>query len=354
MIRPGRDQQIADIFARQAIGFVAEYFARRFAGAAHHRQRARQLPVPGLERVPARAAIAELVAVVAASNDMNEPAWRHGVGIVIHSEDAAEYIAADAEWVPEAGRHAPQLLPLSGTPEDAPAFAASYQCGAVGADQLVRCPQVLAESEKQIALGVESQAGNPIVRIIAFRIEKNNATLLICFAVAIAILQAQDLVARGQIHRAIRMHGDVHRRFRTFEKSREAIRLAIAIGILDDADTIMFWPLVILRTEVRVTLDDQQPAALIEGHTDGVNDLRRRDKEIDAQAQIGSLGSLLSPERTRWPCADEGENQRNKKKAFHRFAWGCCVFGDCPITSLFSREPQASVGVLPRSPAARG
>src|SRR5438128_1351264 len=53
MVGPRRHEQLAEILARQTIGFITEHLAWRLAGAADHRQRAGQLPVPRLEGMPA-------------------------------------------------------------------------------------------------------------------------------------------------------------------------------------------------------------------------------------------------------------------------------------------------------------
>src|SRR5437870_10351287 len=90
VIRPGSYQQATEVLIWQAAGLVAQDLARRFAGAAHHRQRAGQLSVPRLERVPARAAIAELEAVIASLDDMHHAARRRGVRIVIDGKDPAK------------------------------------------------------------------------------------------------------------------------------------------------------------------------------------------------------------------------------------------------------------------------
>src|SRR5262249_56051699 len=121
-----------------------------------------------------RAAVAELEAVVATLDDMHHAARRHGVGIVVHGEDAAVDVGADAERVPEAGRHAAKFLAVGRTPEHVAALAAARDGGAVGADQLVIGAEVLAHAEKEIAVGVETQSRQPVVRIVALRVEKDN------------------------------------------------------------------------------------------------------------------------------------------------------------------------------------
>ena len=159
------------------------------------------------------------------------------------------------------------------------------------------------------------------MRIIALRIEEDDAALLIRLAVAVGIAQTQDLVARGQIHGAIGVNREVHCRLGALEEGGKAIRLAVAIGVLDEADAIVFRPLVVRRAKVGVALDDQQTAAWVEREADGVNDVRRGGEQIDTQARIVDLRIL-------WRCfiagicrrkdrADESEDRRHNEEAFH-------------------------------------
>src|SRR5262249_54644206 len=153
-------------------------------GAAYHWQRARQLAVPRLEGVTARTAVAELKPVIAAFDDMDHPARRHRVGIVVHREHAAKQVDANAERVPETRRHPAQTLAAGRTPEDVAALAAPGESGAVGADQLVIGAEVLTHPEIEIAFGVEGQARQAVVRIIPLGVEEDDAADLVGLAVA--------------------------------------------------------------------------------------------------------------------------------------------------------------------------
>src|SRR5262249_41253998 len=96
----------------------------------------------------------------------------------------------------------------------------------------------------------------------------------VCGTVAVSIAQTQDLVARGEIDRAVRMHRNIHRRLCALEESRETIRFAVAVRVFDNPNAVVLRTLIVRRTKMRVALDDQQPAAPIEGDTDRVNDAR--------------------------------------------------------------------------------
>src|SRR4051794_2121999 len=81
---------------------------RRFADATDHRQRARQLAVPGLERMCTGAAVFVAKTIVAALHHMHEPAWRTRVRIVVDGEDAAIRYNTDAERIPKTDRNSPE------------------------------------------------------------------------------------------------------------------------------------------------------------------------------------------------------------------------------------------------------
>src|SRR5207244_8787815 len=116
--------------------------ALRLTRVGGQRQCTRQLAVPRLERVPARTAVTELVAVVAALDDVEHAAGRHRVRIVVHREDPAKDIRADAEGVPEAGSHAAQFPAIGRTPKDMAAIAFSRDGGSVGAFELIGSTEV--------------------------------------------------------------------------------------------------------------------------------------------------------------------------------------------------------------------
>src|ERR1043165_1802627 len=113
-----------------------------------------------------RSAIAELKAIIAAFNNVQHPARRHLVRIVINRKDAPVDVAADAERIPEAGRDAAQLLAVGAAPEDVPAIALAGEAHAIGADQLVRCAKVFAHAKEEVAPGIEAESRKTVVRII--------------------------------------------------------------------------------------------------------------------------------------------------------------------------------------------
>ena len=143
------------------------------------RQRAGQLAVPGLEGMRALAAVAEAVAVIAAGNDVQQPARAAGVGVVVHGEQPAEGVEAVMERVPEAGGDADQLRCRRAGSEKCCRPRRRRERGAVAADQLVRCAEVLAHAEVQIAQAVEGEPAQAVVRIVALRLELDERPLLV-------------------------------------------------------------------------------------------------------------------------------------------------------------------------------
>src|SRR5207237_3338514 len=126
----------------QTVRFVADDLAGRLADIRHHRQRARQLPMPRLKRMLARSPVTELETVVASLDDVHHPAWRRLVRIVVHAEHMAITVATDDKRIPKAGGDAAQLRAVGRAVEDLSAVAFAAQHRAVGADQLVRRPEV--------------------------------------------------------------------------------------------------------------------------------------------------------------------------------------------------------------------
>ena len=141
MVAPGGHQQVAAVVLGQVVRLVGEHAAGRLAGAGDHGQGAGQLAVPGRERVQALAAVAEPIAVIAPFHDVQEPARRTRVGVVVHGEEPAEGVEGDVERIPEAGGDPLQLRPVGPAPVDVSSLAAARKRGPVAADQPVSAPR---------------------------------------------------------------------------------------------------------------------------------------------------------------------------------------------------------------------
>src|SRR5882672_958610 len=113
---------------------------------------------------------------------MKHPARRHGVRIIVHGEQPAENVATGAKRIPEPGRHATKLFTVRGAPENIAAFATTRERRAVSSSEFVIGAKVFPDAEIKIALGIEGQAGQPVMRIVPFSVEKDDPLMTIRFA----------------------------------------------------------------------------------------------------------------------------------------------------------------------------
>ena len=103
VIAPGGHQQATSVRRGQVVRLVGEHAARGLSGAGNHGQGPGQLAIPGSEWVHAFAAVAESITVIAPFHDVQEPAGRPRVGVVVHREEASELVEGKTEGIPEAG-----------------------------------------------------------------------------------------------------------------------------------------------------------------------------------------------------------------------------------------------------------
>ena len=135
------------------------------------------------------AAVAELEAVIAAFDDVKQPARRRRVRIVVDDEQPAEDVATRAEWIPEPGRDATEFLAVGRAVKDVAAFAAAGESRAVGTGELVRLAEVLADAEVEVAARVEREPAETVVRVITLRVEERDPRLFVGLAVAVGVAQ---------------------------------------------------------------------------------------------------------------------------------------------------------------------
>src|SRR5205823_3296789 len=125
------------------------------------------------------------------------------VRVVIHREDPAENVGADAEGIPKARGQAPQFSAVGRTPKDMAAIAFSRDGGSVGAFELIGSTEVFSHAEEQIALRIKGQAGKTVVGIISLGLQKHKALLLVGLADSMRVAKAENFIPCGQIDRAI-------------------------------------------------------------------------------------------------------------------------------------------------------
>ena len=83
MIAPTGDQQIADILIGQPVRFISDDARRCFTRRRDHWQCAGDFAVPGRKRMQALATVAEPVAVITTVDNVQQPAGRAAVGVVV-------------------------------------------------------------------------------------------------------------------------------------------------------------------------------------------------------------------------------------------------------------------------------
>ena len=158
MIAPTADQQAA---------VKPSHVARGFPDAGDHAEGAGQLAVPSLQRVQSSAAVAPFKPIVAAGHDLNEPAGRTAVGVVVHRPKLAGGIRSEAEGVPKSAGVAGQVAALTVHFHDGPGttiFADLLTVGSLGRPGLA---EVFADPEVDRAVGRDGQTVQAIVGVIA-------------------------------------------------------------------------------------------------------------------------------------------------------------------------------------------
>ena len=130
----------------------------------------------------ALAAVAEPVAVVAPLNDVQQPARWARVRVVVDGKQPPEYVERHVKRVPEPGGDLLELRAVGPASIDVAAFAAAGKRHAVAADQPVIGPQVLAQAEVDVAGKIKREAGEPVVRVVARRVEPDESAPAACRA----------------------------------------------------------------------------------------------------------------------------------------------------------------------------
>ena len=173
----------------------------------------------------------------------------------------------DVERIPEAGGDALQLRPVRPAPVDVSPLAAAAERCPVAADQPVIGTEVLAQAEVDVARRVEREPGEPVVGIVARRVERTigdgnpGCGLAVGLAVAVAILEAVDRIAGRDEERSVAGEGEAHGHLRAFEEGADALEAAVVVGVLEETNPVRRRTRVVLGPEVRVAFDDQDAAA---------------------------------------------------------------------------------------------
>ena len=166
--------------------------ARGFAGAGGHREGAGQLAVPGLERMPPAAAIAKLIAVVTGGNDIDQPARRPAVGIVVNGEQSPLWIDAEPKGIPKAGGDPFEMVSFGGAAKHGSPLPFPRPARAVSSREFVGDAEVLAQADDEAAIGIEGHAAEAVVGIVAAGIEREEILTGVGDVVAIGVTDPED------------------------------------------------------------------------------------------------------------------------------------------------------------------
>ena len=105
-------------------------------------------------------------------------------------------------------------------------------------------------------------------------------------AVAIAVLQSVERASGRDEDRAVAGDRQVHRLLGALEERAGAFRLAVVVSILEDANPVRRRPLITRRPKVRMALDDQNPAAVVDRDPRGRDDLGLGGDSLENQSRI--------------------------------------------------------------------
>ena len=104
----------------------------------------------------------------------------------------------------------------------------------------------------------------------------------VSLAVAVSILQKKDVGRIGDPDPSV-ADGDSRGDIEAVGKDRETVGLAVAVGIFEDLDAIATWSG--LAPRVFEAFGDPDPASLVEGHRDGIDDVGLGGDQFDLKAR---------------------------------------------------------------------
>ena len=304
MIAPGGDEEFAAVFLREGGGIKWDNLAGGFAGAVNHGEGAAQFAIPGKEGMDAGSAVFVAVAVVAILHNVQQPAGRAVAGVIVHGENAAPIVYAHAEWIPKSARDLLQFFTIHRAAEHASADAfGPFDFFAVGTDHHVGMPQVFPEAENEISFLIKTQSAEAVVRVGAGGFHHDNILGLVCLAVAGGVLHPQDAAAFCKVYPVVSADRGVHAHVESLIKNRP-FRFAIGLGG-EHQHAITLGALIILRTKVGVTLDDNYPALSIYTDTGGGDNIWGLSDQFDDDALVGRFGRVSALEAREDGGSDE-------------------------------------------------
>ena len=114
-------------------------------------------------------AVAEPIAVIATFDDMEEPAGRPRIRVVVHGEEVSGRVERHVEGVPEPGGDPFQPRAVRPASVDIATLSASRERDPIAADQAVVGTQVLAQPEIDQSPRIEREPRESVVWIVPLR-----------------------------------------------------------------------------------------------------------------------------------------------------------------------------------------
>ena len=145
---------------------------------------------------------------------------------------------------------------------------------------------------------VERQSAEAVVRIVSIGFQSHNRLSDFGHIIAIGIPNAKDLVAGDNIDPVVGPASHTHRKLHAVEERSESVGPAVAIGIFNDSQPVVFGPGVIFRSEVGVRLDYEQSATGIKRCADRGDDVGLAGKKFETIPRVQYCRSLGC--RWRW------------------------------------------------------
>lgn len=142
------------------------------------------------------------------------------------------------------------------------------------------------------------------------------------FAVSVCVPQAKDLFARRDVD-PFAERPQAHRVRGAFVICRDPVSTPIAVRVMEDANAIVLRTCVVVRREVRVRLDDQQPPSMIVGASHRRYDLRMFGNKRELQSLVKN-GGFASRELAEYTCDRRYRQQINSEQYGTPITF-CCV-----------------------------
>ena len=148
--RRGDENRLA-ILRRQTRLVAGQNAARRLAGRADHRERARQFAVQRLEGMQPAPAETKFETVVAIHHHIEQAVGRTRVGIVVHCEEKLPAVKRETEWIPQTRGEQLQLAAIRPAAKYISTFPLAAVRRTVAAFQRVAFAQIFALTDVEPA-----------------------------------------------------------------------------------------------------------------------------------------------------------------------------------------------------------